>query len=438
MKRIFKSILLLIIMIIPVNVFAYELSCDTSDHAYNTDFTCKITGTSNVTYDKLSGSIDSNDDITCNVTSISSGLTNSSTDTKSFDLTGTPTDENLVTYTCKNTTSLTSDKSVQLISSDFTYHIANSGVDKANEVLRSSFFKLLGETVTTPVDTRPRDTSNSQSRLKTIHDDNLNFVFSSFTTVYNIEVLYDVSTLNLKVVPNVEGASVRIDGSQDLIVGDNVIDIYVTSPDGSSTTCYTLNINRLPRGEAIYYLSKDSTLKSLSITGYDIQFDKTVMDYNIHLPYDVASINLEYELTNPNSSIVVSDTSNLINGSAITLTITSEDKTSTTVYAIHVTKDDPPANYSTYIYGAIIFIAILGVIILIIKTNQKNKKTNSLPTNSIPNVNNINTIQLNNNTSAPIQTQAPTSQSDFNKVTSLNQTLDLSNITLTKDNEEKK
>ena len=224
----------------------------------------------------------------------------------------------------------------------------------------------------------PRNTSNPDSLLKVLYEDNLNFVFSRFVTIYNQEVLYDVEKLNLNVTANNPSATIRIvgngiDNNTNLNVGKNQINIFVTSPDGSTTTCYTLNVTRLARGESIYYPEKDATLYSLIVPGYAISFNKDTYEYHIHLTSDVSKLNVNAVPTYDEANVEISSTTNLRNNSIIKVTVTSKDKSTTQDYLIKISKDAPKVNYVPYIIMGVVGILFVTMVIIFIKTSKAKK-----------------------------------------------------------------
>lgn len=373
----YRFILMLILVIFPINTYAYELNCDNSSYTYGQSFACQISGDIK-NYDRLSGTITYDDNIECSITSVAPGLVNGEgTNTSYFNLTGTPSTNELLTLKCDVIEKVPSITNTRVYVNDFKYHELNSGVDEIDEKLSSDYIKLDVYTEQTPVDTKPRNVSNPDTRLKTLSSEGLNLTFSQFITEYNVEVLYEVEELNLLYTTNNQTSTVEIKGNTKLEVGNNVIDIYVTSISGEQT-CYTLNVTRLARGEEIYYPESDSTLASMTIPGFAIGFDKNVFEYKIHLTRDVNSININTEATHPGATISVSPTDNLINGSVVTVTVTSEDESSTTVYKINITKDAPKKDYSSLIIFIVLILALIGVIALFIITSQKKKNSDPL------------------------------------------------------------
>ena len=448
--------IILLLLIIPINVFAYKLECPEGPFNYGDTFLCQVTGNTMQQYDLISGSLDTikSGNLSCSFSGYAYGLEPLDVPKKNgFSYKGKSDDPTLVTYKCEVANKVSETTKEQLTISDFKYHIFDDNRDASTEILRSGLIILnqYVEQVQEVVDTRSRKTDNPDTRLKLISDENLDFTFSSFKTEYDLSVLFEVEKLNLYVVTNNEASTYRIEGSQELQIGMNVIDIYVTSPDGSATTCYTLNINRLKRGEEIYYPEKDSSLSSLSVDGYDISFESIILDYRIHVGYNVDYLNINAVATNSNAKIDISNTDNIKNGDTITVTVTSQDKSSQTVYMINITKDPKPKDYRPYIYGGLIVVALIIVIVIILITNQKNKndpllrlkgdkkKINygkKLDMNNIPDAGagvqtdgTINTINLANTTIQSIESDEVL-DTNMNQTTSMVKTIDLSNATI--------
>lgn len=381
MKKITKYLVLLFVLIFPCKIYAYELTCDNGSYTYNDSFNCYLKGAANVDYDTLTGTLQTNNNLTCTRLSVADGFTvNDDTSDYYIDLQGIPTTDIFVTYNCQVTNKITSITNTQLEINDFKYHIRNSGVDASTEILSTDYIVLNPYEEETPSDTKPRDVSNQNSRLKTLKDDNLNITFSQFITEYNVEVLYEVNELNLELIPNNSEAIVEVIGDSKLSVGKNIIDIYVTSPAGDAKTCYTLYITRLARGEDIYYPERDASLSSMTVTGYSIKFDKNIYEYSLYITRDVDSINVNTTTTHEGATVSISPTDNLKDGSVVSVTVKSEDESNTLVYKIKIAKEAEKKDYSAIIFLAIIGALIIILIVLFITSSQKKKKNDPLLT----------------------------------------------------------
>ena len=377
MKKLIIEVITICAFILPVNIFAYELTCDNSEFTYNDNFFCHINGDM-LNYDKLDGTITTSSDITCSVSSVASGLTDNSTDSQHFSLVGQASDTNLVNLNCTVVNNVSESTNTQISVDDFTYHILNSGVDESREILKSDYLHLNPHVEEVVTDTKPRDLSNPDIRLKSLSIPELNFTFSQFISTYSVEVLYDVEKINIDYALNDLSSQVRIDGSTDLEVGENTIDIYITSADQTRTNCYTLTINRLPRGEEIYYPESDSSLESLRIIGFKINFDKNILEYKIHLTSDQSSIKIEAVPTYSDAEIIISNTDNLKNRDIVTIDVKSADESKLTTYKINIIKDAPKKDYRPVLFVVFLSIAFIGTIILFIKTSQKKKASDPL------------------------------------------------------------
>ncbi len=379
MKKITKYLLLIIFTIIPLySASAFEIACDEGSHEFEEFFYCRLNGaTIGENYDTLSGTITNNEYVSCLRYSDGQGLVNQNpNDYKAFSYTGKPTSQNISTFRCQVIKKAEEAKQVQVFINDFKSHTKSQIGNPTEEIIRSNYInipKYVEKTTTAP--TKPRDTSNSNSRLKALAEEHLNITFSGFITEYNAEVLYEVNKLDIKVIPFNSDASTRIVGNyQNLAVGLNVIDIYVMSPDGASTTCYTLNVTRLKEGESIYYPESDASLKNLTVTGYTIGFKPEISEYKLHLDNKTSKVEVNAVPNVDTATVNISDTNNLQNGSVISVTITSEDLSNETKYKIIITKDAPKKDYTPYIILGVLTILGIIVVVIIIHTNKKNKK----------------------------------------------------------------
>ncbi len=455
MKQLFKFMVVWLFLSF-TNVYAYELICDDGTYGFQDYFNCRVTGPANIEFTSITGSITNDDYVSCQIAEKDQKLRYVTEDDRRFDLKGTAASENFVTYKCQVVARPASDMTSQAIINNFSYALTSGGTE-SNIVLRSNFINLKkydGPTTTTQSSGKNRDTSNGDALLRGLSADNLNITFSKFITEYSAEVVYEVESLNITALPANENASVTITGDTNLRVGDNTIDISVTSPDNSHTTVYTLYIKRLARGEAIYYPEDDASLFSLSIPGYNIAFDPLVYDYAIHLTRDVDAVEVIPAAKVETAMVDVSRTTDLKNGDIITVTVTSESAVNSQKYRIKITKDAPKKDYSMYFILGGIGVLFIGLIFLFIHSSRKKKDSgtdlrksnrkinrgakfdaNAVPDtnvqagNELANVNpNPNVITENANVATPIATTNV--DMNLNKVTPMNSTLILDNAPL--------
>ena len=86
-------------------------------------------------------------------------------------------------------------------------------------------------------------------------------------------------------------------------------------------------------------LSSNKKVKFIKITGTDFVFNENVFEYSIHLNNDIEKLNIDYELVDKKSKLVISGDTNLAKKqNIITISIIAEDG-SQVDYKINVTKD---------------------------------------------------------------------------------------------------
>ena len=382
MKNIYKYLLLTILFVLPISVNALSFSCDDGSYKYEDTFKCYIKGPSGIEVKTLSGEIDESDYFTCSLGTVYTPLSNNG-DKKKFNIIGVLPDEGERTYfelDCTVKVKANEETKQQVVLKNLNTNISGQNESKG-EILRSNEFtveKYINEnTTTTTSDTKPRDTSNGNSLLKKLSDPELDkyFIFSKFITKYDFEVLFEVDKIDLKYETNVEDASVRIEGNQTLMVGENTIDIYVTSPDNMSQTCYTLNIKRLAAGESIYYPEKDTTLKKLTIKGHNINFESVITEYKVKIESNVEELTIDAQPTVKGADVTIEGNKELKHLSVITITVKSKDNTKEGKYSIQVIKEKEKKDYSSYYYlGAVVAILLLLIIFIVKSSNKRNSE----------------------------------------------------------------
>lgn len=89
----------------------------------------------------------------------------------------------------------------------------------------------------------------------------------------------------------------------------------------------------------------DSTLKSLIIDGYNLDFSSTKYTYSLSITEDVNSLEISAAPTSSNATYKITNNSNLKDGSTVRITVTNGD--STTIYRIKVAKSESPISGPT-------------------------------------------------------------------------------------------
>ena len=216
--------------------------------------------------------------------------------------------------------------------------------------------------------TRSQISSNNYLKSLTLSSGTMSF--SQSTYEYNVNVVYDVSTITIDAVPVDASATVEVVGDKNLVVGENMILVVVTA-ENNSTRTYTLYITRLEDGNA---LSSNNSLKSLTIRDYAIPFDVDTLNYTIRIDKE-RQLDIEAIAEHENAYVEIMGNKNLRNGSLIRVVITADDGSEKT-YTIKVIK---PSSV-TFIVG-ILALVLIGLVLLgiifkdkIFKKKDNNKK----------------------------------------------------------------
>lgn len=364
-----KTLFFLLLLLFPCVVHAsdFAIICDHGPFKSKDVINCQIKVVKTYLYDEISATIKDTDNLVCSTPVIGQGLEEIETTENSFKYKGQENTSVISSFSCE-VKELNIDKTDQIIIDDFSYTIKG---EKKTEVLRSSNLELKKIEVEDIKDDKPRDVSFKESLLSNLTSPQLSFVFSSYLTKYEIEVLNEVDKIELNPTLMDETSTVDIQGSLELSEGLNTIDIYVTSQDGEHKTCYTLYINRLKSGEEIYYPEQDASLKSLRIKGKSIGFKTDKYNYNLHLYSDESKIDMETIANYEGATVDIDKTENLKNGDIITVTVTSADGINKNKYVIKVSKDAPKKNITPYVVIALIVFGAIGAIVGFVKTTNK-------------------------------------------------------------------
>lgn len=170
----------------------------------------------------------------------------------------------------------------------------------------------------TPTPTpEPPVVKSSDSSLKSLTVSTGKFDFNPTIKEYNIEVGSNINTIRFEAVPNDTKATVKLPDSLSLKEGANQFLIVVTAED-SSTTTYTINVNKLEK-----ILSDNALLTSLKINGYNIKFSKDVFEYNLGtIKSNKLDINAISE--DEKSTVVILGNDNIGKDDTVIIKVTSE------------------------------------------------------------------------------------------------------------------
>lgn len=254
---------------------------------------------------------------------------------------------------------------------------------------------LTTNTDTLNVGVLPEESTNNNLKSLTVKDNSnkeltLSPAFDTETLSYYLDVPYTTKYIKLTPVLDDTKATYKITGSLVLVAEEyNEISITVTSESGL-TKKYELSVYREEE------ISEDSSLKSLSISGYDdFEFDPTRTTYTLYYTSqdDLDLFDLSYEKTHEQATVVVDQPNILEDGSQVKLVVTAEDEETSTTYTLRIklnavattttkavsTKHTSnPSIIGIILIGVIVAIAVAIVVLLIIlkkggKPKDKNK-----------------------------------------------------------------
>ena len=192
---------------------------------------------------------------------------------------------------------------------------------------------------------------SSNNYLKDIKLSYGNITLENDKFEYDLNIPYDIDSIDVNAITEDSNAKVEISGNNDLKVGLNQIKILVTAEDNTTKT-YIINVTRKEEG---YTLSNNNYISKLTITGYNLNFNKDILKYNLKIKKE-KRLDINIELEDKKSNYKIIDNNNLKNNSIIKIIVTAEDNTTRT-YEIHIKNTDKIIK--------IIFISIITILILI-------------------------------------------------------------------------
>lgn len=188
-----------------------------------------------------------------------------------------------------------------------------------------------GDTNTYKIKVTKEKKSDTTLKSLTIDNGNLNPKFSSDVTSYSATV--DSDKVVISAVANDSKAKVEGAGEKQLKYGKNTFNIVVTGEDGT-TKSYLLNITRPDNNEINAYL------KSITIDGEDIGFDKDIFEYVYNVSNDITELDIEAVPELDSSTVeIIGNEEFVIGENVITIKVVAEDD-SEKIYTITVIKEE--------------------------------------------------------------------------------------------------
>jgi len=215
-------------------------------------------------------------------------------------------------------------------------------------------------------DTRSTDTTLSSITVDGVVVPN----FKSSTYKYTIKK-YKAESVNVVGITNDVNATVVVTPPQQIVVGDNTYILTVTSENGDKST-YTVVINNI-------VTAINKKLKTLSIQGYEIEFDKNNYRYEINYNKEkFADLRIYFAPAGNSDEVKATLTPDINNdkealkklkaGDELTITIEGIDG-ETAEYTIVILKDNRISFY--LIFELFIVLVFIIILLLVIRKRKK-------------------------------------------------------------------
>ena len=207
------------------------------------------------------------------------------------------------------------------------------------------------------------DNKSDDNYLKDIDIKDNDIDFSKDKTNYEITVDYDTDSLDINPKLSSGKSKFEIIGNENLKVGENTIIIKVTAKDNSVRE-YKIIVTKKDKDQV---LSNNSYLKSITIDGYNIDFNKNVYNYTLKIKNE-ETLNINAITEDATAKVRIVGNNNLNNNNVIKIIVTAEDK-SVSTYSITVSKEKS----INYLLITIIIetVVIIGIILFLVLRKKK-------------------------------------------------------------------
>ncbi|MBE6141102.1 MAG: hypothetical protein E7172_06225 [Firmicutes bacterium] len=180
--------------------------------------------------------------------------------------------------------------------------------------------------------------ASNNANLKNLTIPNCRIDFHPDTTTYNCP---DSNSESVLIIANAEDKHAKLagTGSVKLNYGDNKIEINVTAEDGTKKN-YTVFIKRIDER------SKENNLASLSVNGYELNFNNEKTTYDLHVKKNDTTITINAKAKDETSTINGTGTFNLNSDKQQFIIKVTAENESEKIYTINVFKstENIPSN----------------------------------------------------------------------------------------------
>ena len=239
--------------------------------------------------------------------------------TTNIEFNKTKTEYNLSTTSSDVTISATKEDTKSTLAGDIGKKYLGYGLNKFSvKVIAEN-----GNIKTYNINITRIDTRSDNNYLKNITLSSGNIKFNKTTTTYNIDV--DKMQEKIKINATLDHSKSRfVSGfgpkEVNLTPGNNTVYLKIENEKGDVRT-YTLNINR-ENGK-----DSDSSLKEITLSEGNIEFDKDKYEYNINVEYGISKIKIYATPTSAKSKVKVDGPEKLkVGKNKFTITVTAENE----------------------------------------------------------------------------------------------------------------
>ena len=280
----------------------------TGDITSGTGQTKDISLTKQVTVTKPKSSVNTLNDLKVDGVTVS-GFSSSKTSYTLKDNSGNSISISAVVTDDKSSVSGTGSRTLKYGKNTFTVTVTAENGSKRNYTI----------TVNKP---DPRSKNNN---LKSLSIDKGSIAFDKNTTSYLIKVEHDINEVNITAISEDTKATISGTGKKTLKDYVNEFKIVVKA-ENESTKTYIVKVARKDEQGNYGKLSTDNSVKSISIIGYDIKFNKDTKKYNVLVDEDVNEIELTVTPNDSKSTVSVENNTELKAGlNKVTVKVTAEN-----------------------------------------------------------------------------------------------------------------
>lgn len=225
---------------------------------------------------------------------------------------------------------------------------------------------------------KPEESNNKALKSLTVAEYKLTPDFSSDVTEYSLTVGADVESLDIEAVAEDDASEVKITGNDNLLMGENTIEISVTAEDG---TVRTYNIY-VTKGEGT-----SLGLSELTVEGYTLnpEFSSDIYEYTLDITdTSVTSLNVNAIANVEGAEVEIAGNTDLKLGENVITILIRSDNDEIATYQIIVNITDPAEeqiiagidNNDLFLYGGIAVAAVILLIIIIVVIVRRRRKNN--------------------------------------------------------------